>query len=451
MKKVSVIMPSLNVVKYIKSCIDSVLRQTLKDIEIIVVDAGSTDGTLEIVESCKQEDERIHIIHSERKSYGYQMNLGISKAKGRYISIVETDDIIEEDALEVLYEKAIQTKADYVKGCAVGFFEYPRGGAYTYPIHSCNALWEQDGLEELMFIPKDSPQLFWDDNFLWTGIYNSILMKKIKFNETPGAAFQDIGALFQILSSAEKGVYIRKSVYRYRRTNMEASSCNPNSINFASVEYQYAKQFLKEKSFDWMKIYYCKIVGLILDRFDFMVASGRFWEESVEGLEALVKKVIYAVDNHILSMDYFSSEDTERLKILLEDPYKLYEHDLEQFTKRAFIYRDIYRKVKDGKAYIFGAGRLGKEIHSYLLLRNYEILAFVDNNGDAQGAIIDGTKVISAKEAVDDFPDAVFIIANKKSTMSIRRQLYELGVEEDSILEYTGPLYQLVFQATNQS
>ena len=82
MPVVSILMPSLNVVKYISECMESVIRQTLKDIEIICIDAGSTDGTFEKLVEYTEKDNRIRIIKSDRKSYGYQMNLGIDAAKG---------------------------------------------------------------------------------------------------------------------------------------------------------------------------------------------------------------------------------------------------------------------------------------------------------------------------------------------------------------------------------
>ena len=88
MPKVTVIMPSLNVRKYISTCIESVLAQTLQDIEILAVDAGSDDGTLEILQDYARRDERIRLIHSDKRSYGYQINLGISLAQGDYIGIV---------------------------------------------------------------------------------------------------------------------------------------------------------------------------------------------------------------------------------------------------------------------------------------------------------------------------------------------------------------------------
>lgn len=111
MCKVSVIMPCLNVAEYMEKCLNSVVCQTLKDIEILVIDAGSTDGTAEIIRSYMEKDPRIRFIHSDRKSYGYQVNLGLSAAQGEYVGIVETDDWIEPDAYEILYQYAGDRKS----------------------------------------------------------------------------------------------------------------------------------------------------------------------------------------------------------------------------------------------------------------------------------------------------------------------------------------------------
>ena len=106
MCKVSVILPSYNVGKYIRECLNSVVNQSLQEIEIICIDAGSTDGTRDIILEFADRDERIRLIDSEKKSFGYQENLGIALAKGEYIGFVETDDYVRTDMCEVLYNAA---------------------------------------------------------------------------------------------------------------------------------------------------------------------------------------------------------------------------------------------------------------------------------------------------------------------------------------------------------
>ena len=113
--KISIIMPSLNVEPYIVECVDSVINQTLKDIEIIFVDAQSTDGTLEILKDYESKDSRVKLLISDKKSYGHQMNLGIVNATGQYIGIVETDDYVSPEMFYELYNLSNNGEYDIVK------------------------------------------------------------------------------------------------------------------------------------------------------------------------------------------------------------------------------------------------------------------------------------------------------------------------------------------------
>lgn len=109
MVKVSVIMPMYNQEKYIVECLSSVVRQTLKEIEIIVVNDGSTDGSMALVRGFAEKDPRIVVIDKPNSGYGHSMNVGIRRATGEYIGIVETDDYVEEDMFKDLYEAANRT------------------------------------------------------------------------------------------------------------------------------------------------------------------------------------------------------------------------------------------------------------------------------------------------------------------------------------------------------
>ena len=129
MPKVSVIMPSLNVSNYIDLCPTIVMQKYLANIEIICVDGASNDGTLDILNHYAASDSRIHIIHADKKSYGYQMNLGIRAATGEYIGIVETDDFVPRDMFEKLYHAAKEHHADVVKADFYRFME--KDGSYA--------------------------------------------------------------------------------------------------------------------------------------------------------------------------------------------------------------------------------------------------------------------------------------------------------------------------------
>lgn len=109
---ISVIIPVFNVEKYIEQCIESVINQTLNDIEIICVNDGSTDKSLEILKKYQQKDARIKILNQENKGAGAARNTGLNAANGEYIYFLDGDDYIEQIALEKLYKQIIKKNAD---------------------------------------------------------------------------------------------------------------------------------------------------------------------------------------------------------------------------------------------------------------------------------------------------------------------------------------------------
>jgi len=116
--KVSVIVPVYNVEAYLPRCIDSLLEQTLSDIEIILVNDGSTDNCLEIIEQYMKIDERIRLVNKQNSGQSDARNVGLAQAKGEYIGFVDSDDWIETNMLELLYNAAKK------QGCEVAVCNY---------------------------------------------------------------------------------------------------------------------------------------------------------------------------------------------------------------------------------------------------------------------------------------------------------------------------------------
>lgn len=120
MAKISVIVAVYNVEKLIKRCLDSIINQTMKDLEIILVDDGSTDNSGKICDEYVKLDKRIIVIHKENSGPGSARNTGIDIATGEWIAFVDSDDYIEKDMYKLLYENAIKYKCD-ISAC---YFEY---------------------------------------------------------------------------------------------------------------------------------------------------------------------------------------------------------------------------------------------------------------------------------------------------------------------------------------
>ena len=123
MPKVSVIVPVYNVEEYLERCLDSLVNQTLKDIEIIIVNDGSTDGSKEIIQKYLNKYKNIVYLEKENGGLSSARNYGIPYAKGEYIGFVDSDDYVEITMYENMYNKAIEEKSDMVECDFI--WEYP--------------------------------------------------------------------------------------------------------------------------------------------------------------------------------------------------------------------------------------------------------------------------------------------------------------------------------------
>lgn len=437
MPKITVIMPSLNVVKYIRPCIESVLAQTLSDMEILAIDAGSEDGTLQIIEEYALTDRRIKVIHSDKKSYGYQLNLGISLAQGDYIGIVETDDMIVPDMYEALYNTAIKANADYVKG---GFKKFIAIGTDYYWSDSTESAFPIDKKDLGKIIePRMMPELLTKDIYLWTGIYKKHFVSKVLLNETFGAAFQDQGFLFQTISSAQKAVYINKVVYMYRQDNNNSSIFNQRGFHYIVEEYKYIEKFLIGKEDEWIAAYYTRMLNQSIGRFEMMAASGFFWKDAVPDIEILRGKIRDAVENNFLKPKNMTVHRWETVELFLQGAKEIYQYCVKEFQERIKVVYDVWSVVARQKVVIFGCGRIGKFFHALMDSKcPNQVIAYCDNNSELWHTAIQGILVLSPEGAVRQYPDAVYVIANLRNAAEIKRQLLTLGVVDESICIYQG-------------
>ena len=218
--KISVIMPSLNVGNYMEQCISSVLNQSLKEIEIICVDAGSTDQTLEIIKKHQEKDDRIKILYSDKKSYGHQVNMGLKEAKGIYIGIVETDDYIDENMFEKLYDNSQNNTIDIIKAN----FYYVND--YTEKIELVKDTAKNGLIPNEIFTLKEKPVFVEGHPSIWAGIYLREFLEKnsITFLEVPKGGWVDNPFFYESALKAHKIIYLDEPVYYYRITNPDSST-----------------------------------------------------------------------------------------------------------------------------------------------------------------------------------------------------------------------------------
>lgn len=214
---VSVLIPCYNVEKYLHQCLDSVVNQTLQNLEIICVNDGSTDSTPDILREYSMRDPRIRIIDKPNTGYGDSMNRALDSATGEYIGIVESDDWAEADMFEQLYAAAKEHACDMVKS---NFYDY-RGGTSTL-----NEIIPADDAEQVL-TPRMRTAIFFQSSYIWTDLFRRswLIEQNIRFLATPGASYQDISFNFKTLACAERALFLPRAFMHYRRDN-EASSVN---------------------------------------------------------------------------------------------------------------------------------------------------------------------------------------------------------------------------------
>ena len=207
--KISVIIPVYNVENYLRQCLDSIINQTLKEIEIICINDGSTDSSKQILEEYALKDERIKIINQKNKGVSAARNTGIDAATGEYIGFVDSDDWVKLDAYEKLYNKITREDVDIVFSRYNYVFEDGRIE------HNPNHFKELDeikinSIDENLELLKISPSI-------WTKIFKKsfILDNKIRFPE--GVLAEDLFFIVQYLLKANGIVYLNNYFsYNYR-------------------------------------------------------------------------------------------------------------------------------------------------------------------------------------------------------------------------------------------
>ena len=342
MPGLSVIMPSLNVVKYITTCLDSVLSQSYRDIEVLCIDAGSDDGTFEILREYENKDSRVKVVVSDRKSYGYQINLGIRLSTGQYVGVVETDDIVTSNMYEVLVNTMEIHRCDYVKGRPILYFD-DEGKARTE-----KAVYVTDDLVERVVAPCEKPELLEEDIFLWDGVYRRDFIRDMHLNESNGAAFQDQGFLLQTISSAKRAYYLNQVVYYYRQDNVNSSIYNHNGFKYISDEYRSNRDILKSLSEEWHSAFYKRMFTQARSRFYSMVDSGSFWDDAAESMESVRQDLEYAVKVGYLYHDLLGKDLWERLHICIRSFKDAYEWEKCRMTKEKKEGEEIVRQLPTG-------------------------------------------------------------------------------------------------------
>ena len=219
---ISIIIPAYNIENYIAKCLDSLINQTYRNLEIIVVDDGSSDNTRKIVDEYAVKYENIKLIHKKNGGVSAARNTGIEVANGDYIGFVDGDDTVDEEMFEVLIDNAIKYNAD-ISHCGYKMV-FPSRIDYYY---NTGILVEQDnqlGLKDLIMGSRVEPGLV-------NKLYKRELFKKVRLNENIKIN-EDLLANYYLFKQSQKSVFYDKCMYSYilRKGSAATSKVNINKI-----------------------------------------------------------------------------------------------------------------------------------------------------------------------------------------------------------------------------
>lgn len=335
--KISILIPSYNSIKYIKEALKSAVNQTFKDIEILCIDANSNDGTLEFLKEEQRKDERIRIILSDKKSLGYQLNLGFKEAKGEYLTIIESDDYARLDMCEKLYELALKYNCDIIKSDIMHFTRREK----QYKVISYEANLYNKILKE-----QDKIELIQHSLIAYQGaIYKLDFIRKfkIKANESDGASFQDTGVFFITLSLADSIYLHNEALYFYRKDNENSSIHSKEKIYCVCDEYDFIYNFLNKCDKKLMK----KLFAVFLYKkfkaywWNLKRIDNKFKLDFIKRFALEFEPVIDKLDKN-----FFTNGEIRELKEIIKDPENFYKRYKSPFFKLRKKGARLKRKIK---------------------------------------------------------------------------------------------------------
>lgn len=207
---ISIIVPVYNVEKYINRCLESILKQSYKNIEVLLINDGSQDNSAKICEDIAALDSRIKVIHQDNKGVSSARNKGLDISKGEYITFIDSDDWVDRDGIECLYRNLKKTESDLAIYSFIQEYENKKNinVKLTESIEVMNR--------------EDTIKFIFNDNrcqgFIWNKLYKSKIinseMKKIRFNEKI-TVLEDLYFNIEYMIRCNKAVYIDSQKYHY--------------------------------------------------------------------------------------------------------------------------------------------------------------------------------------------------------------------------------------------
>ncbi len=351
--KISVVVPIYKVENYLRECVDSILSQTLKDIEVILVDDGSPDGCPEIVDVYAQRDKRVVAVHQENAGYSAAVNRGIQLAKGEYVGIIESDDWIEPTMYEKLYASAKKYDTDVTKGMFTSYNS-------TLPVGTRDEVFRNflgidlDLAPDGAFEITEWPQLVGFHASIWSAIYRAEFIKKIKIPETAGASYQDLPFMADFCCRAKRISVVKEPFVHWRNDPNQGNSTSANGQKLLlMVQNTLLAAKVIEKAGKMPALaeaFYAQAMWANIGFFRRI--EGRYKREYYRKLREVFRPVAEraeSVGGAEFSFKHFRTMDKVYYRLLMERPYFVLRIVFGLMNARVWLAKVVKKVVRGGK------------------------------------------------------------------------------------------------------
>lgn len=373
---ISIVIPVYNVEEWLDRCMESIVNQSYKDIEIILVDDGSTDNSLAICNEWEKKDNRIKVYHKSNEGLGPTRNFGLKKALGEYVAFIDSDDNVDADYIECFYNAALYSNADFVSG--------------EYKVYDCingEISYQPIDLDEGTYVTENEKQLVLNilNPSMWGKLFRKDFLLKNNIMQ-PAIKYEDQAVRPIYVLTAEKIVHIKKAGYNYT-INRQGS--------------------IMAKTICWRDMYTGTKYYL-----DYLKKSG-FLEKYYDILNINISLSLYEFKYiHICNINNCFNE-------LYRKYFYLYIEKLKNifYNKKKYI--------------IFGAGNIGKSMFKYIYSEKIAYIA--DNNQEIVGKFLNGKEIIDFDTLKNIYKDYNIILSIGK-----RKPLFDVirSFESNNITEY---------------
>lgn len=415
---ISIIIPVYNVEDYLERCINSIINQTYKNLEIIIVDDGSTDNSGKICDMYKEKDSRIKVFHKKNGGLSDARNYGMKYAYGKYIAFCDSDDFVDKKMYEILYNNLIENNADI---SITNYYKFSSSEEitdnYDYKKNDKITVYDKIGMFDHLF----------DDYLLsmvaWNKLYKKELLENLQYPK--GKLVEDVALAHYIYSRCNKIVITNLQLYFYyqRETSILGSVkvglLDELDFVYDRIEFMKKEKLTQTKSFQQTKTYFIdKYISLY---FELILNNKKIDKNTLEHYDKMVKKIY---------------KDSKKLSIKKKIKYNIF-----LFNKDLYVWaKKTKSKINNIKEKIFikkSSNQLDHEYKKYLdYVEKQNKKKYIIFNVPNHGNLGDHAIWIAENKMLEDNDIKPFAVMSQNTKYFIEK--YSGNIDKDDVIMITG-------------